>query len=105
MDALGDPTRRAVLEQLAGAPRSVGQLAEALPVSRPAVSQHLKVLREAGLVSDHQVGTRRIYEVNPVGIAEVSNYWNRFWSEVLDRYRSAAQAAAASGGTHDEQRG
>ncbi len=98
MDALGDPTRRSVLEALAAGPSSVGRLAETLPVSRPAVSQHLRVLREAGLVSDRQVGTRRIYEVDPVGIAAVSEYWNRFWSQVMDRYRIAAEAAAVTGG-------
>ncbi len=95
LDALGDPTRRTVLERLAAGPSSVGRLALGLPVSRPAVSQHLRVLREAGLVSDRQVGTRRIYEVDPAGIAAVGDYWNRFWSQALARYRQAAEAAAS----------
>ena len=92
MDALGDATRRTVLERLASGPLAVGSLAEGLPVSRPAVSQHLRVLREAGLVSDRQVGTRRIYAVDPAGIAAVRDYWDQFWSHALDRYRALAEA-------------
>jgi len=98
LDALGDATRRSILERLAGGPSSVGRLAQGLPVSRPAVSQHLRVLRDAGLVTDRQVGTRRIYEVNAEGIALVSSYWNRFWSQALDRYRALAEAAATGEG-------
>jgi DNA-binding transcriptional ArsR family regulator len=98
MDALGDATRRTVLERLAAGPSSVGRLAEGLPVSRPAVSQHLRVLREAGLVSDRRVGTRRVYEVNPAGIAAVGDYWNQFWSQALERYRVAAEAAGEVSG-------
>lgn len=95
MDALGDSTRRTVLERLAAGPLPVGSLADGLPVSRPAVSQHLRVLREAGLVSDRQVGTRRIYAVDPAGIAAVRDHWDRFWSRALDRYRALAEAEAA----------
>ena len=104
MDALGDSTRRTVLERLAAGPLPVGSLAEGLPVSRPAVSQHLRVLLEAGLVSDRQVGTRRIYAVDPAGIAAVRDYWDRFWSHALDRYRALAEAEAArqAGGTNVE---
>lgn len=105
LDALGDATRRSILERLAAGPSSVGLLADGLPVSRPAVSQHLRVLRDAGLVTDRQVGTRRIYEVNADGIALVSSYWNRFWSQALERYRVMAEAAAmAEGGEAGDAR-
>jgi DNA-binding transcriptional ArsR family regulator len=92
LDALGDPTRRSVFERLAVGPTSVGRLADGLPVSRPAVSQHLRVLREAGLVSDRRVGTRRVYAVDPAGIQALRAYWDRFWVQVLDGYRALAEA-------------
>ena len=92
MDALGDPTRRRIFERLADGPAAVGQLADGLPVSRPAVSQHLRVLKDAGLVSDRQVGTRRIYAVEPAGVEAVRQYWDRFWAGALDRFRAAAEA-------------
>lgn len=92
MDALGDPTRRRIFERLADGPAAVGQLADGLPVSRPAVSQHLRVLKDAGLVSDHQVGTRRIYAVEPAGVEAVRQYWDRFWAGALDHFRAAAEA-------------
>jgi DNA-binding transcriptional ArsR family regulator len=81
--ALGDPTRRAVFELVAERPRPVGELASRLPVTRPAVSQHLKVLKTAGLVADRQVGTRRIYEVDPDGLAAVRAYFDRFWRDAM----------------------
>ena len=89
--ALGDPTRRAIFERLAGGPRSVGDLAGELPVSRPAVSQHLKVLKEARLVSDQQVGTRRIYRVDPDGLEALRAYLDHFWDQALAGYRSAVE--------------
>jgi DNA-binding transcriptional ArsR family regulator len=89
--ALGDPTRRAIFEQLRGGPRSVGELAGALPVSRPAVSQHLRVLREAGLVSDRKEGTRRLYRVAPQGVAELREYLNGFWDEVLAEFKDRVE--------------
>ena len=92
LDALGDPTRRSVFERLAVGPTSVGRLADGLPVSRPAVSQHLRVLREAGLVSDRRVGTRRVYAVDPAGIQALRAYWDWFWVQVLDGYRALAEA-------------
>lgn len=92
LDALGDPTRRSIFERLAVGPSSVGRLAEGLPVSRPAVSQHLRVLRDAGLVSDRRVGTRRVYAVDPAGIEALRAYWDRFWVQVLDGYRALAEA-------------
>ena len=89
--ALGDPTRRAIFEQLRGGPRSVGDLASSLPVSRPAVSQHLRVLREAGLVSDRKDGTRRLYSVAPQGVAELREYVNTFWDEVLAEFKDKVE--------------
>jgi DNA-binding transcriptional ArsR family regulator len=89
--ALADPTRRAIFELLAGGPRSVGELARELPVSRPAVSQHLKVLREASLVSDEAVGNRRIYQVDPVGVGAVRTYMDRFWNQALGAFKEAVE--------------
>jgi DNA-binding transcriptional ArsR family regulator len=91
MDALGDPTRRAVFDRLREGPRSVGEVAEGLPVSRPAVSQHLRVLREAGLVAERRVGTKRIYELSPGGLVELRAYFDQFWSQALDAYKEAAE--------------
>jgi DNA-binding transcriptional ArsR family regulator len=91
MDALGDRTRRAVFEQLRSGPKSVGELAAGLPVSRPAVSQHLRVLKDAGLVSERREGTRRIYELSPVGLVELRDYFDLFWSRALDAYKEAVE--------------
>ena len=93
-DALGDPTRRAVFERLQGGPRSVGELAAGLPVSRPAVSQHLRVLKQAGLVRDRAVGTRRYYEPDPAGLIVLRTYLDRFWDRALAAFQQAAEAAA-----------
>ena len=92
--ALADPTRREVFERLRGGPRAVGEIARDLPVSRPAVSQHLRVLKEAGLVTERRDGTRRLYRVDPAGLAELRAYTERFWADVLAAYGSAADAAA-----------
>ena len=81
--ALGDPTRKAIFELVADRPRAVGELAGALPVSRPAVSQHLKVLKEAGLVVDRPVGTRRVYHAHPDGLAALRADLERFWGKAL----------------------
>jgi DNA-binding transcriptional ArsR family regulator len=94
MDALGDPTRRAVFERLRGGPQAVGQLAAGLPVSRPAVSQHLRVLREAGLVLERREGTRRIYSADPQGLAELRAYVEEFWSTALAAFKSEAEKGA-----------
>jgi DNA-binding transcriptional ArsR family regulator len=91
LDALGDPTRRSIFESLRSGPHSVGELAEGLPVSRPAVSQHLRVLKEAGLVSVVKDGTRRVYRIEPDGVARVRDYFDGFWSEALERFREAAR--------------
>jgi DNA-binding transcriptional ArsR family regulator len=90
LTALADPTRRAIFERLAQSPRPVGELAGELPVSRPAVSQHLKVLKSAGLVTDQAVGTRRVYSVDPAGLAAIRDYFEQFWQHSLGRFRAAA---------------
>jgi len=92
LGALGDPTRRAIFERLADGPLSVGEIARDLPVSRPAVSQHLRVLKASGLVTDRQEGTRRLYQLNPDGIGALRAYLDRFWDRALDAFRAAAEA-------------
>ena len=89
--ALGDPTRRAIFERLADGPRAVGELAGELPVSRPAVSQHLKVLKQAGLVLDRPAGTRRIYQLDPVGLEALRAQLDRFWTQALANYKAVAE--------------
>ena len=91
LDALGDWTRRQIFEALRRGPRSVGDLAGDLPVSRPAVSQHLRVLKDAGLVFDRKDGTRRIYSVDPQGLAGIRAYFDSFWDEALERFAAAAR--------------
>jgi DNA-binding transcriptional ArsR family regulator len=90
LEALADPTRRAIFERLAEAPSAVGELADALPVSRPAVSQHLKVLKSAGLVADRPSGTRRVYSVNPAAVAAIRDYFDQFWQRSLDTFAAVA---------------
>ncbi|MEJ7790715.1 MAG: metalloregulator ArsR/SmtB family transcription factor [Gaiellaceae bacterium] len=87
LGALGDPTRRLIFEHLARRPRAVGELASVLPVSRPAVSQHLKALKEARLVVDRPVGTRRIYQIDPTGVAALREYFDQVWSDALEGFR------------------
>jgi DNA-binding transcriptional ArsR family regulator len=89
--ALGDPTRRAIFERLADRPRAVGELARELPVSRPAVSQHLKVLKDAGLVVDRRAGTRRIYQLRPDGIGALRADLDRFWNKSLATYKAVVE--------------
>lgn len=89
--ALGDRTRRAIFERLAERPRAVGELAIGLPVSRPAVSQHLRVLKDAGLVVDQRVGNRSIYRINSDGLAELRADLDRFWSSALVAYKSVVE--------------
>ena len=94
--ALADPTRREIFERLAGAPSAVGELANELPVSRPAVSQHLKVLKEAGLVVDRAIGTRRVYEIDPNGLGELRAWLDRFWGEALEAFKAEVERDAPS---------
>lgn len=89
--ALSDPTRRSVFERLAAGPRSVGELARELPVSRPAVSQHLKVLKSAGLVADRAAGTRRIYQLDRSGLEELRAYFEQFWNRALEGFKAAVE--------------
>jgi DNA-binding transcriptional ArsR family regulator len=90
-EALGDPSRLAIVTRLAERPRAVGELAEVLPISRAAVSQHLKVLKEAGLVTDRAVGTRRVYRLNPVGMAALRDQLETFWNRALDGYHDVVE--------------
>jgi DNA-binding transcriptional ArsR family regulator len=91
LDALGDGTRRAILERLRAGPQPVVEIARGLPVGRPAVSQHLKVLKEAGLVTDEALGTRRVYRIDPDGLKALEDYARSFWSAALTRYGRAAR--------------
>jgi DNA-binding transcriptional ArsR family regulator len=92
--ALGDPTRRAIFERLVATPLAVGEIARDLPVSRPAVSQHLKVLKDAGLVTDRAAGTRRIYRVDPAGIASLRAELDRFWTQALTNFKDIVEHPA-----------
>jgi DNA-binding transcriptional ArsR family regulator len=91
LGALGDPTRRAIFERLAEHPSAVGELARELPVSRPAVSQHLRVLKEVGLVTDRPDGNRRIYQLDPEGLAALRAYLDTFWNRSLAAFKAAAE--------------
>lgn len=94
LTALGDPTRRAIFERLADRPRAVGELASELPVSRPAVSQHLKVMKEAGLVVDQPIGTRRVYRLHPDGLRDLRAYLDHFWDQALAGFKTALEQQA-----------
>jgi DNA-binding transcriptional ArsR family regulator len=91
MEALGDGTRRAILETLLSGPMAVGELAKQFPVSRPAISQHLAVLKRAHLVLDRPEGNRRVYQVNPDGIEALRAYFDRFWNHALAAFKRAAE--------------
>lgn len=91
LTALGDPTRQAIFERLAETPCAVGELARELPISRPAVSQHLKVLKDAGLVTDRRAGNRRIYRIDLEGIGELRAYLDQFWNKALTAYKAAVE--------------
>lgn len=92
--ALYDPTRRAVLERLRDGPRPVGEIARGLPVTRPAVSQHLKVLKDAGLVADRSEGTRRIYYIDAKGLGAMRAWLDQFWESALDRFAAEVERTA-----------
>ena len=96
--ALADPTRRKIFERLRRGPSAVGVLAEGLPVSRPAVSQHLKVLKEAGLVSEEQDGARRIYRIDPQGLGQLRRWLDQFWDEALDNFKAEAEGRSQGKG-------
>jgi len=99
MDALGDPTRRAIIERLLGGPMPVGELARDFPISRPAISQHLRILKSAHLVVDRPVGNRRLYALDPDGVDELRAYFDRFWTHALAAFKKAADQRA-----HKEER-
>jgi DNA-binding transcriptional ArsR family regulator len=96
-EALGDPSRLAIVTCLAERPRAVGELAELLPISRPAVSQHLRVLKDAGLVTDQAAGTRRVYRLNPAGIAALRDQLETFWNRALDGYQDVVEQPTEEG--------
>ena len=89
--ALADPTRRAVLEYLAGRPHGVNELVEHFDVTRPAISKHLRILREARVVRERREGRNRIYELNPEGLNELREYFDKFWTDALDAFKRAAE--------------
>jgi DNA-binding transcriptional ArsR family regulator len=91
LECLSDPTRRRVFERLRSGPQSVGVLARGLPVSRPAVSQHLKALKTAGLVIDRSEGTRRVYYIDPDGLGELRRWIDQFWDDALDSFKQAVE--------------
>lgn len=89
--ALGDPTRRAIFERIARRPRAVVEIAREVPVSRPAISQHLRVLKDAGLVMDRPVGTRRVYSLNPAGVGALRADLERYWKKALTAYKQVVE--------------
>jgi DNA-binding transcriptional ArsR family regulator len=97
LDALGDPTRRAIFELLATGPLAVVDIAGALPVSRPAVSQHLRVLKDAGLVQDTAEGTRHVYRLDPQGLVAIRRYFDQFWSDALEAFRVEVESPRPRG--------
>jgi len=96
LDALGDPTRRAILERLLDGPLAVVEISRTLPVSRPAVSQHLKVLADVGLVTSRAEGTRRLYALDQAGLASIREYFDRFWDKALDEFRRVAEESCVA---------
>ncbi len=101
---LGDPTRRAIFELLARRPSSVGELAEQLPISRPAVSQHLRLLKDGGLVVSQPEGTRRVYRLNPDGVTALRAYLDRIWTDALTAFQKAAETAPLDPQPQQEER-
>lgn len=93
--ALADPTRRTVFERLAAKPQAVGELARGMPVSRPAVSQHLAVLKDAGLVTERTEGTRHIYRIDPAGLGPIRAWLDRFWDQALQSFKAELEAEMA----------
>ena len=103
LEALGDSTRRAIFQRLANGPLAVNELAGMLPVSRPAVSQHLKVLKDVGLVRDTRAGTRRLYQLDPEGVARLKAHFDQMWTKALSAFQEAAEESPKGG--KDESRG
>ena len=103
--ALADPTRRHVLERLRGGPKSVGRIAQGMPVSRPAVSQHLRVLKDAGLIRDSKEGTRRVYELDAAGIARLRAHFDQVWEKALGAFQSSAEKSASKASPRNDKAG
>jgi len=97
LDALGDATRRAILDRLLDGPLPVGELADEFPISRPAISQHLRILKDASLVVDRAEGTQRLYEINPDGFESLRNYFDQFWSYALHAFKRKAEERSRKG--------
>jgi DNA-binding transcriptional ArsR family regulator len=104
LDALGDATRMAIFQKLAGGPIAVNELARTLPVSRPAVSQHLRVLKNAGLVTDSKAGTRRLYQLNPEGVARLRAHFDQMWTKAMSAFQATAEKGLL-GGKHGKHLG
>jgi DNA-binding transcriptional ArsR family regulator len=104
LDALGDATRMAIFQKLAAGPIAVNELAQAMPVSRPAVSQHLRVLKDAGLVTDSKAGTRRLYQLNPEGVARLRAHFDQMWTKAMSAFQAAAEKEP-TGEKHGKHRG
>jgi DNA-binding transcriptional ArsR family regulator len=104
LEAIGDATRMAILQKLAGGPIAVSELAQTLPVSRPAVSQHLRVLKNAGLVTDTKDGTRRLYQLNPEGVARLRSHFDQMWTKAMIAFQTAAEKQP-TGEKHGQHRG
>jgi DNA-binding transcriptional ArsR family regulator len=94
LDALGDGMRRAILQRLRSRPQAVGELARAFPVSRPAISQHLRILKDAGLVTDRAYGTKRVYAVHAEGLRALRDFFDGFWTDALEAFKAQAEAEA-----------
>lgn len=103
LEALGDATRMAIFQKLAGGPIAVNELAQKLPVSRPAVSQHLRVLKDAGLVTDSRDGTRRLYQLDPEGVARLRAHFDQMWTNAMSSFQTAAEKPA-TGEKHGKPR-
>jgi len=104
LDALGDATRMAIFQKLAGGPIAVNALARSMPVSRPAVSQHLRVLKDAGLVMDSRAGTRRLYQLNPEGVARLRVHFDQMWTKAMKSFQAEAEKPPI-GEKHGKPRG
>ena len=98
LSALADPTRRRIFERLKSGPQAVGAIARKMPVTRPAVSQHLKVLKEAGLVADRPEGTRRVYYIDPDGLGELRRWLDQFWDDALEAFKNEVETPKTSRG-------
>jgi DNA-binding transcriptional ArsR family regulator len=103
LTALGDPTRQSIIDALSREPLAVGELARVLPISRPAVSQHLKVLKDVGLVRDRQEGTRRLYQVDPDALAEVRRHLDTFWERSLAAFEQRTRSEERPDDQHDSR--